>query len=72
MEKLVRKKVHRKKGSHGVGESRDGLLKINGKEQIFGDKSKIMSSPDEKLYVWRKVGEGSRGDIFESYFYCVR
>lgn len=48
MEKLVRKKVHRKKGSHGVGESRDGLLKINGKEQIFGDESKIMISPDER------------------------
>lgn len=64
--KMVVKEVNRKKRLSWCREKRWWTVQQHWKKVIFSDESKIMIGHDERVYVWRKCGEGWRPDLVPS------
>ena len=63
---MVVKEVNRKKRLSWCREKRWWTVQQHWKKVIFSDESKIMIGHDERVYVWRKCGEGWRPDLVPS------
>lgn len=63
---MVVKEVNRKKRLSWCREKRWWTVQQHWKKFIFSDESKIMIGHDERVYVWRKCGEGWRPDLVPS------
>lgn len=61
--KLVIKEVNRKKRLSWCREKRRWSVENNWRKIIVSDESKIMIGHDDRVYVWRKAGEGWRPDL---------
>ena len=61
--KMVIKEMNRKKRLPWCREKRRWSVHNNWKRIIFSDKSKVMIGHDERVYVWRKAGEGWRPNL---------
>ena len=61
--KMVIKEINRKRRFSWCREKRRWSVDNNSRRIIFSDESKVMIGHDERVYMWRKAGEGLRPDL---------